>query len=68
MAASAPTITLLSEGGVLVTLLLYLNLAQEDAGLLTFGVRLTYCLLLLSSLGLILFDVALAALNVLISA
>lgn len=68
MTASTSTITELSESGAVVTLLLYLNLAQEEAGQLTFRGRLVHCSLLLSSLGLISVGVTLAALHLLVSA
>lgn len=67
VSASTPTITELSEGGAVVILLLYLNLAREDAVQLTFRVRLAHCSFLLGSLGLISFGVALAALHFLTS-
>lgn len=64
MVTSASTGTELSEGGTIEPLLLDLNLGQENAGRLTFRVKLIHSSHFLpSSLGFILFDMALATLH-----
>lgn len=57
MVASATRVTEQSEGGTIESLLLDLNLGQENAGQLAFRVKLIHSTILLG------FDIALATLH-----